>query len=269
MWFIFIGAYVLLKVTMPSLGDHTTFAEIPLPIAILLAFAWLYWRIGRAKRLSLAAMKLTAEGQLEDASRIWDALCLRPPTVPMHAIFIFNRATVHVMSGNFDTAASLYSAIIDSLGSHPKLLSRVPAAMLKTHIAAFHAWANNLETAEDLLHELADNPNLAAQRKMTSAIVKLRREESLEALAIIESAWTAAEATLSPQELTPLRIVRAYCLHLLQRETDPQYVEQANRLSLEDLERTSWVATSWPELGDFLRMLKTNSSPNSGEAEEA
>ena len=254
----FLAVFVLITSIMQTLSNATDSSTVALIAALGVTFGWMWWRVKRSAQLYSVAMTHIAAGRYQEATTILDALCMRPPTIPMHAVCIHSRATVYTLTGDFDRAKTMHSWLLEDLAKYPKLLFRAPVDVFRTSIATFYAWANDVDTSLQLLEDVPDSSETATFRTWTRIVLSIRQGDVADALESISGIWEETERAEQPLNFIVLRILRAYCLHRIHApQTTAESTQILRTLNYEDIARAAWMGTDWPELAQFIEGLCT------------
>lgn len=220
--------------------------------------SWLVSRRRRALRLvsqSDDAVALLNQGQVDEAGRRFDELAAQCQGLPInHALVVYNRGVVHLMTGNVTEAIRHLEEAISSgwLKAYRGLYDGLLWQGLTSAYLASGDLARAMGTAERAHAAMSD-----AKRPMmllVDAGILARQHRYAEALDLVRSNRDAAESLLMPQHRRALDILEAFLWSRIDAGS-----EGAARTAT--LLQSGWprgyelraMASAWPDMVEFLQ----------------
>jgi len=217
---------------------------------------WVRRRFRQQAILNVEGVRQLRAGDYAPAADIFEGLCRNAPHPTTRLVFVHNRGTAYMVMGDFDSGLSLYRSVLNASGRIKRRAIAAHADLFQGNMAACFAWGDELDQAQAILPSVGSEAKDPGAYVTAKAVIAVRRGEPAEALSIIESGWKDAEALLSGLELKPLRILWAFTLKTLGRESDEAFAHQKAEISARDAELTAWCGTRWPEMATFVESLQ-------------
>ena len=237
-------------------GDMVTYL-IGFVVFCAVYLVWVRRRFRQQATQNMEGVRQLRAGDYTAAAEIFEALCRDAPHPSTRLVFVHNRGSAYLAMGDFDSALGLYTSVLNASGRVARRAMAAHADLFRGNMAAGFAWGGELDKAEAILASVGSEVKDPGAFVTVRAVIALRRGDAAGALSIIESGWTDAEALLNGLELKPLRILWAFTLKILGRESDEAFAHQRADISARDAELTAWCGTRWPELATFVASLQT------------
>ncbi|MGC4118090.1 MAG: hypothetical protein QM765_26775 [Myxococcales bacterium] len=216
----------------------------------------LFWGSARQQlaftAANAAASTLVYEGKLAEACAAFEANAGRFRAPALHALSVFNLADTEVQRGNLRRALSLAAAV----ATHRSLLrSPMVASSAPSLVASCYALLGELENAKAWMPEAQRAAATTAIEvcRVPEAIIACREGRFADVARMYRERRRAIEAALAGEDLRALRLMRAYAI-----ASDPasSEAEKAEAIAIGRPGapgECDYLATSWPELGEFLK----------------
>ena len=228
---------------------------------VLFCVLYLVWTrrlLRHQARQNMEGVRRLRAGDYAAAAEIFEGLCRDAPHPSARLVFVHNRGSAYLVMGDFDSALGLFTSVLNASGRMARRAMAARADLFRGNIAAGFAWGGELDKAEAILTSVGPEVKDPGAFITARAVIALRRGDAAEALSVIESGWTDAEALLSGLDLKPLRILWAFTLKTLGRESDEAFAHQRADISPRDAELIAWCGTRWPELATFVATLQAS-----------
>ena len=225
---------------------------------LLVYFIWVRKRRELDSQVNQEAVQLLTNGQFAQAALRFDEICTRPNNGSTLAIFLMNRATASLCMGKFEFALQIYHEVLRAERGVARSIFRRQGDVLRARVAEALACFGKLDEAEALLNisTTHDTPARCGIQLLGRTVIKLRRGEHQSALEHLMKSWPQAEEVYRAAELKALITIRGFALSQVADEGRVQQDAVVATLSCDDVLRSCWMGTHWPEMRKFLDQLK-------------